>query len=111
MDEVAKQWEKLTLTDLEGEECALREDAVDGSCAVVARFLTKRKVNLEAVARTFQSAWKADGDFEFCDLGNNKALIVFTDEVDMNRILLQGPWSFNKYLMALHKLGENECNT
>ena len=46
MDEIAKQWEKLTLTDLEGEECALREDVVDGSCGVVARFLTKWKVNL-----------------------------------------------------------------
>ena len=111
MDEVAKQWEKLTLTDLEGEECALREDMVDGSCVVVVRFLTKWKVNLEVVARTFRSAWKADGDFEFRDLGNNRALIVFTDEVDMNRVLLQGPWSFDKYLMALHKLGENECIT
>ena len=50
MDEVAKQWEKLTLTDLEGEEYALREDMVDGSCVVVVRFLTKWKVNLEAVA-------------------------------------------------------------
>ena len=29
----------------------------------------------------------------------------------MNRVLLQGPWSFDKYLMALHKLGENECIT
>ncbi|KAL0000259.1 hypothetical protein SO802_019861 [Lithocarpus litseifolius] len=109
MDEVTKQWEKLTLTDLEGEECALKKDVVDGSFAVVARFLTKRKINLEAVARTFQVAWRADGDFEFRDLGNNRALIVFTDEVDMNRVILQSPWSFDKYLMAFHKLGENEC--
>ena len=75
----------------------------------MAKFLTKRKVNLEAVARTFRSVWKADGDFEFRDLGNNKALIVFTNEIDMNRILLQSPWSFDKYLMVLHRVGENEC--
>ena len=75
----------------------------------MAKFLTKRKVNLEAVARTFRSVWKADGDFEFRDLGNNKALIIFTNEIDMNRILLRSPWSFDKYLMVLHRLGENEC--
>jgi len=50
MDEVTKQWEKLTLTNLEGEKCAHKEDIVDGSFAVVARFLTKWKINLEVVA-------------------------------------------------------------
>lgn len=53
MDEVTKQWEKLTLTNLEGEECSLKEDVVDGSFAVVARFLTNQKINHEAVAQTF----------------------------------------------------------
>lgn len=91
MDEVTKQWEKLTLTNLEGEECSLKEDVVDGSFAVVARFLTNQKINHEAVAQTFWGAWRVDGDFEFRDLGNNKALIVITDEVDMNRVLLQSP--------------------
>ena len=85
MDEVTKQWEKLTLTDIEGEECALTNDVIDGSFAVVVKFFMKQKINLEAVARTFRGVWKADGDFEFRDLGNNRALIVFTDEVDMNR--------------------------
>ena len=27
----------------------------------------------------------------------------------MNRVLLHSPWSFDKYFLALHKLGENEC--
>ena len=52
MDEVTKQWEKLTLTDIEGEECALTNDVIDGSFAVVAKFFMKQKINLEAVART-----------------------------------------------------------
>ena len=109
MDDFTKQWEKLSLTEREGAECALKDGVIDESFAVVAKFYTKRKVNLEVVARTFRSAWKADGDFEFRDLGNNRALIVFSDEVDMNRVLIQSPWSFDKYLMALHRLGDNEC--
>ena len=82
---------------------------IDDSFALVAKFFTKRKINLEAVARTFRSAWKSNGDFEFRDLGNNKALIVFTGEVDMNRVLLQSSLTFDKYLLVLHRLGENEC--
>ena len=50
MDEVTKQWEKLTLMDIEGEECALANDVIDSSFAVVAKFFMKRKINLEAVA-------------------------------------------------------------
>ena len=50
MDEVTKQWEKLTLMDIEGEECALTNDVIDSSFAVVAKFFMKRKINLEAVA-------------------------------------------------------------
>ena len=107
MDDATKLWEKLSLTNKEGAECTLSSGVIDDSFAIVAKFLTKRKVNLGAVARTFRSVWKANGDFEFRNLGNNKALIVFTDEIDMNRILLQSPWSFDKYLMVLHWLGEN----
>ena len=109
MDDVTKKWEKFSLTDVEGNECALTDNVIDDSFALVAKFFTKWKINLEAVARTFRSVWKSDGDFEFRDLGNNKALIVFIDEVDMNRVLLQSPWSFDKYLLVLHRLGENEC--
>ena len=109
MDDVTKLWEKLSLIDKEGVEFTLTGGVIDDSFAIVAKFLTKRKVNLKAVVWTFRSVWKVYGDFEFHDLGNNKALIVFTDKIDMNRILLQRPWSFGKYLMVLHRLGENEC--
>ena len=50
INEVTKQWEKLTLMDIEGEECALANDVIDSSFAVVAKFFMKRKINLEAVA-------------------------------------------------------------
>ncbi|KAK9984749.1 hypothetical protein SO802_034274 [Lithocarpus litseifolius] len=101
-DDLGGWWLKLSLTEMEGAECALKDGVIDESFAVVAKFFTKRKVNLEAVARTFRSALKVDGDFEFRDLGNNRAFIVFSDEVDMNIVLIQSPWSFDKYLMALH---------
>lgn len=109
MDDITKLWEMLSLIGKEGTKCSLTGGVIDDSFTIVAKFLTKRKFNLEAVAQTVRSVWKANGDFKFHDLGNNKAHIVFIDEIDMNRILLQSPWCFVKYLMVLHWLGENEC--
>ncbi|KAK7858131.1 hypothetical protein CFP56_014554 [Quercus suber] len=75
---------------------------------LVANLFTKRRVNLEAVARTLKGAWKTEQSFELRDLGENKAIILFEDKVDMDRVLSMGPWSFDKYLIALHKLGDEE---
>lgn len=33
-------------------------------------------------------------------------LILFEDVADVNRILMQGPWFFDKYLIGLNKPGE-----
>lgn len=33
-------------------------------------------------------------------------LILFEDEADVNRILMQGPWSFGKYLIELYRPSE-----
>ena len=40
MDDITKKWEKLSLTDVEGNECALIDG--DDSFALVAKFLTVR---------------------------------------------------------------------
>lgn len=50
--------------------------------------------------------WRAGGSFEVRDLGDNTVLIFFEDEADVARILMQGPWSFDKYLIGLYRPGE-----
>ena len=82
-------------------------DVVEGA-AIVARFFTKRRVNLKAVASTLKSAWKTELSFEVRDLGESKAIFLFEDETDMVRVLNNSPWSFDKYLLAVHKLEKDE---
>ena len=50
--------------------------------------------------------WRVGGSFEIRDLANNAMLILFEDEADVNRILMQGPWSFGKYLIELYRPSE-----
>ena len=62
---------------------------------------------MEAITCTLRSMWRSDGAFEIRDLGSNTALLLFDDEADVNLILMQGPCSFDKYLISLYKPGDD----
>ena len=49
--------------------------------------------------------WRPRRSFDIRDLGNNTTMILFDDGDDPKCILLQGPWSFDKYSCLFH-LGE-----
>ena len=68
-------------------------------------------MNLESVARVLRTVWRTEKSFELHDLGENKVLFHFGLKEDLDRVLLLGPWSFDKYLLILHKLNEGEAVT
>lgn len=41
--------------------------------------------------------------FEVRDLRSNTMLIIFDVEADSQKLLIQGPWTFDKYLIGLYK--------
>jgi hypothetical protein len=63
--------------------------------------LTKRVVNIEAVLRTLKPLWRSAHGLTGRDMGSNRVMFLFTDTVDMERVLANGPWSFDKYLILL----------
>ena len=68
----------------------------------MAKVFTIQRINLEDVTRTLKIMWRFGGSFDIRDLGNNTIMILFDDEADPKRILMQGPWSFNKYSGLFH---------
>nr|POE74081.1 uncharacterized protein CFP56_70284 [Quercus suber] len=51
--------------------------------------------------------WHSIQTFEVRDLGSITVLIIFEDESTPQKLLMQGPWTFDKYLIGLYKpLGE-----
>ena len=58
---------------------------------------------MDAITQTLRSMWRSGGNFEIRELGANTVLLLFDDETNVNRILLQGPWTFDKYLIGLFK--------
>lgn len=82
--------------------------AQNNNKVLVAHLFTKRRVNMESLSRTLRSMWCSIPTFEIRDLGSNTALVLFENEANSLKILAQGPWSFDKYLMGLYKPKEDE---
>lgn len=38
------------------------------------------------------------------DMGNHRVLFAFAEESDVNKVLMGGPWSFDKYPVALKRV-------
>ncbi|KAL0014225.1 hypothetical protein SO802_001294 [Lithocarpus litseifolius] len=74
---------------------------------LAAKFLTKRTLKAEAVARTFSPLWKSQNDFHIKDAGNNILLFVFESDVDTKRVLVNEPQSFDKRLVLLQRYEDN----
>uniref|UniRef100_A0A7N2MCS5 DUF4283 domain-containing protein n=1 Tax=Quercus lobata TaxID=97700 RepID=A0A7N2MCS5_QUELO len=105
MEELTQRCENLKLSGKEGGEVNIDPKEEDPEMVVVGKFLTKRRINLETVVRTLKPIWKTIESFEVQDADDNTALFVFMNEEDMNKVLWSSPWSYDKYLLVLHRLG------
>lgn len=108
MEEIAKRREKLKLTEHEAEQVVLEEEEVNEGWVLAGKFLSKRRINLEAVVKALKLIWKTKENFVVQDTRDNTTLFLFQKEEDMNRVLWASLWSFDKYLLFLHKLGKGD---
>ncbi|KAK9993454.1 hypothetical protein SO802_023157 [Lithocarpus litseifolius] len=108
MEDITKKCAGLRLSGREGSEVDLSPPKKETGFVFVGKFCAKRRVNLESVARVLRTVWRTEKNFEVSDMGENKVLFLFQKEKDMDRVLLLSPWSFDKYLLVLHKLGVGE---
>ena len=103
MDDLAQQWQKLTLSVNEDKKVDLMAKKKAGEHVLAAKFLTHQNVNLEAVARTFRPIWRTRGSFEVNEAGNNMVLLDFEFEVDAVKVLMGEPWTFDRHLVVLER--------
>ena len=108
MEAITNKWANLKLSEREGSEVNVALPGVDQGLVLAGKFCTKRRVNLEAIGRAIRSVWRTKRDFEVSDMGENRVLLLFQDKEDLDRVLLQGSWSFDKYILLLHKLEVGE---
>ena len=103
MDELTKQWKGLSLSQWEGPKFRMRSDLATTEYIIVAKFLTKRTLNMDAIAATFQPLWRSKNGFRLKNLGNHIVLFIFDSKADVDNILANEPWSYDKNLMVLQQ--------
>ena len=68
---------------------------------MAAKFLTKRALNVEAVTKTFSPLWRSVKGFEVRKISDHVLLFTFEKKEEVERIMSNAPWSFDKHLVVL----------
>ena len=95
------------MTGKEGVKINLNSSLNQPEFILVAHFLTRRPINTESITRTFRPLWRVEKGFVIKDLGDNKASITFQDDVDLERVITNGPWSYDKFLVVLQRVDDD----
>lgn len=97
--------EGLILDEPKGEKAGLQ----DYTFCLVGRLLTNRKTNFMAMQDTLSSIWRpVKGVFMEATSYPNIFLFKFFHELDVRRVLEDGPWTFNQQTLIIKKLEVDE---
>ena len=96
-------WSHFTLSEEEMQGANVPSSKEASVHCLAGKFLTKRIINVEAVARTFKPLWKPVGELKIQDVGRNVLVFEFDDALDLERVLEFEPWSYDKSLVIFQK--------
>ncbi|XP_075633559.1 uncharacterized protein LOC142606030 [Castanea sativa] len=103
MDDLTTNWNHLTLTDKEDPGCSLDEELRSPEFVIAIKFLTKRTLNIDAIAKTFTPLWHSRNGFRVHNLGDHKVLFVFDNKAELDKVIRSEPWTFDKHLIVMER--------
>ncbi|KAM7267779.1 hypothetical protein ACFE04_009945 [Oxalis oulophora] len=71
---------------------------------LVGTFLTTSIIFMDSIKKTLVNLWHLIGRFYLNDLPNKRFLLSFFLDVDVERVIDGGSWTFHNHLMIEHKL-------
>ena len=108
MESLEGHWNQFKLTNKEEEgfdiESSLfSESAGRNNLLLIAKLFSCKKVHKEALHRTLKPIWRTQASFEVRDLGDNMFLLIFDEALDLEKVMVNGPRSFEKHLLAMQR--------
>lgn len=103
-----EMYKKFSLTAMKSEEIQLdiqqlQDSVLCSEKCLVAKLFTEHHYNWAAFKSTMKRAWRSIRDIKFRDLNSMIMLIEFEHECDKDRVITDGPWSFDKHLVLVNK--------
>ena len=106
MEDLSSNWSNFSLSERENTCFTLPWTQKSSSFVVAAKFLTSRFLVMDAVVRTFKQIWRSQNGFKIRNIGNHIVLFVFDNIQDVERILQNQPWTFDKHFVVLKRYEE-----
>ena len=75
MEDLTKSWSCLTLLENEGSDLRVTEEQAEIEHVLAAKFLTKRALNIDAIAKTFTLIWRTKNRFKVQKEGDHIVLM------------------------------------
>ena len=76
---------------------------------MAAKFCTKRVINIDSVMRTLKPLWRAVSGLKGRNMGDNRVMFLFESTVEMEWVMANELWSFDKFLILLERI-DDECS-
>lgn len=97
---------RMRLSDSEKCNLKLRTGSIQQSkqeaeFSLLFRLLTSRSFNGEAFKGTVRNLWASQGGVTIRDIEDNLFMAIFNRGDDMERIVIQSPWTFDKKLIQI----------
>ena len=103
MDELTNHCNGLSISDREGPTFDLEEEMAMPEFIIAGKFYTRRALNTKAIASTFMPLWRSKNGFKVKNMGNHIVLFTFNNKLEVDTILSNEPWSFDKHLIVLQR--------
>lgn len=90
--------EVITISD---EGC--KEEVESCSLSLIGKFLTCKPFNKRVAQNMLRRAWSLKKGVQIVEVGSNLFQFKFSSEFDLERVLNDGPWSFDNQVLVLRK--------
>lgn len=71
--------------------------------SLVGKVLLARSIHTEGIRTAMVQAWRINKEVNIENLGNNVFLFKFGSEVDKRKVMVGGPWHFDRALIVLEE--------
>ena len=108
MEDLTNHCKGLSISDTEGPTFDLEEELATPEYIIAGKFYTRRALNMEAIASTFMPLWRSRNGFKVKNMGNHIVLFTFDNKHEVDSILSNEPWSFDKHHLVLQRYDKDE---
>lgn len=75
---------------------------------LVGKFLTEKNININVMQNVMASVWRPKEGMEVHEMGGLRFSFIFFHQMDVQKVIEGGPWSFEQAMLVFHQVAPGE---